>query len=275
MKTALITGATDGIGRATAKDLLQRGWAVVITGRSESRCAATVEALRQAVAGAKVSALAADLSVMSDVQRLARSFCADHRSLDLLLLNANSITQTHVRTSEGFESNFAVGFLGRALLCQLLAGLLRSTPGAQVLTVVGLNLERIDFDDPSSERGFSSMKALGRWQWAMQVYARAWNAHEAVPMNVFMPGLVKTKILANEPQPMRLIVQLANVFVGISVERSAHEITQVIDQATTDRLRDVYFSRTTLKPPRNLKDQPGDQARMWELTHRWLAQWLA
>lgn len=274
MKTALITGATDGIGRATAKVLLERGWQVVITGRNAARCAATVAALKSEVPNAQVSALTADLSLMAEVHRLALEFKTGHSTLDLLLLNANTITQTYTRTSEGFEANFAVGYLGRALLALLLADRLRAVKGS-ILTVVGLNLDRIDFDDPSSASGFSSMKALGRWQWAMQVFAREWNVREPrIAMHVFMPGLVKTKILANEPMPARLIIPIAKAIMGVPVEKSGLEVVTVIERCANESLRDGYFSRTKHAPRRDLKDRPGDQTYLWDSTRSWLRNWL-
>lgn len=272
---AIITGSTDGIGKATARRLLRDGWEVVVTGRGRARCEATVAELRAAAPQARVSALVADLSRMDEVRAAADEFLATHDRLDLLLLNANAITQEHTLTPDGFEANFAVGYLGRALLTWRLAAALRRTPGAQVLAVVGLNLERIDFDEPSGRAGFSSMKALGRWQWAMQVFAREWNRRvPETAMNVYMPGLVKTKILANEPQPMRLFVKLANLIIGVPVERAGDELAGVVARARAEGLRDAYFARTTLEPPRALKDAPGDGERLWALSERLLARWL-
>ena len=272
---ALITGGTDGIGKATARRLLADGWEVVVTGRNGGKCEATVAELRAAVPGGTVSALVGDLGVMGDVERVAAAFQAAHERLDLLLLNANAITQVHTRTPDGFEANFAVGHLGRVLLAWSLEDVLRRTAGAQVLTVVGLNLERIDFDDPSTPRGFTSMKALGRWQWAMQVFVREWNRRVPVPMNVYMPGLVRTKILANEPQPMRLVVQIASALVGVSVAKAGDELARVAMQLRADGVKDAYYARTKRKPARNLREQPGDGARVWDLSERLLGPWRA
>lgn len=97
-----------------------------------------------------------DLSVVGSVQKLSAEFCAAHPRLDLLLLNANSLTQAHTRAVDGVEANWAIGCLGRALLLWSLEERLRAAPIPHVLTVVSLNFERIDFDDPSTFKGFSS-----------------------------------------------------------------------------------------------------------------------
>lgn len=275
-KVALVTGATDGIGKATARRLLSEGWEVVVTGRSAAKCEATLTELRAASPGAEVSALVADLSAMDDVRHLAGQFLAAHDRLDLLLLNANSITQAHTRTRDGFEANLAVGYLGRVLLTWALEDVLRRTAGSSVLTVVGLNLDRLDFEDPSKAEGFSSMKALGHWQWAAQVFAREWNRRvPSVAMNVYMPGLVRTKILADEPQPMRLFVHIANALIGLPVAKAGVELAAVIEDIRQSGRRDACYARTKLKPPRDLRERPGDGERLWAMTERLLASWRA
>lgn len=273
-RVALITGGTDGIGKATAQRLLAEGWQVILTGRSRPRCDATVQELKEATGRQTVSALVGDLFVMADIQRLAHEARALTPSLELLILNANSIIQERVLTPEGFESNLAIGYLGRILLARLLEPLLQKASNAQILTVVGLDHQRINFDDLMLEREFTARRGLMRWQWAMQVHCREWNRRSPVPMNVFMPGLVKTKILANEPQPMRLLVQILNLFVGLPVEKSAGEVADVVRRVTEQRLRDAYFYRSTLKPPRDLKEQPGDGQRLWETSEGLLAPFL-
>jgi retinol dehydrogenase-14 len=270
---ALITGSTDGIGLATATRLARDGWDVGVVGRNADKVALSVEAVRAAAPAADVRPWCADLSRMDDVAALARDVTATVPRLDLLLLNANHITQRPERTDEGFDRNLAIGFYGRALLASALDPLLRTSPGSLVMGVVGLNLERFDLDHPPGS--FSSMSALGRWQWAIQVYARAWTSRSPVPFATFQPGLVRTKILADEPQPMRLVVQIANRIIGIRPEQSAGEVATVVEALRREPASDVYYSRTKRKGRRELGEQPGDVEAVWSHAARALARWRA
>ena len=89
--------------------------------------------------------------------------------------------------------------------------------GSQVLSIIGLNRVRPDFDDLTMKMGFSGWKGLGRWLWAVDLWSREFKKLNSIPVNLYMPGLVKTKILANEPQPMRALVKIMNLVMEISV----------------------------------------------------------
>ena len=254
-KSALITGGTDGIGKATAARLLADGWEVVITGRSAARCDATVAELRSTGPG-PVSALMADLSSLAETSRACEEFLSGHASLDFLFLNANAIARERVITPEGFEANLALGFLSRALMARRLEGALQAG-GGQILTVVGLNKEKLDPADLTMEHGFKGMKALARWQWAVQVWAHEWNARSPVPMNVYMPGIVKTKILKSEPSFFgRVALTAVYAVAAAPVEKSAARVVAAMRQVDTDEVRDGYFAVDKLKPPRDLGAGP-------------------
>src|SRR5690242_9773721 len=90
-KTCLVTGATAGIGEVTARELARRGACVVVVGRSQQRCEATVEAIRRQTGNSAVEFLRADLSSQAEVRRLAREFLQRHRRLDVLVNNAGAL----------------------------------------------------------------------------------------------------------------------------------------------------------------------------------------
>lgn len=273
-RTALITGGTDGIGKATAARLLAAGWEVVVVGRSASRCDATVTGLRSAGPG-PVSALVADLSSLAETARACDEFLGAHSSLDFLFLNANAIARERIVTAEGLEANLALGFLSRALMARKLEAAL-SAAGGQILTVVGLNKERLDPTDLMMERGFTGMKALARWQWSVQVWTREWNVRGGVPMNVYMPGLVKTKILRSEPNAVaRVALRVMNVVYAATPEKAAGRVVDVVREVQATGARDGYYAVDKLKPPRDLETGPGDQAKLWALTEHLIAPYLA
>lgn len=270
-KIALITGATDGIGKAAAKKLLTEGWRVAIVGRNPQRCEATIAELQTY---GRISAIVADLTSMRETNRAVETFLCDHPSLDCLLLNANAIVHERIVTPEGFEANFALGYLSRALMTFKLEPMLQSTSNAHIMTVIGMNTARVDFEDLTIARNFSSGLALGRWQWATQVLAKQFSATSAVPMNVYMPGLVRTKILANEPQPMRFVVQMANLLMGIPVEKSAENIFSVMNDVTQNKRRGAHYEWDKLKPAPKLDMHPNDPSVLWDITRKLLAPYL-
>ena len=271
-RVALVTGGTDGIGRATAGKLVAAGWEVVVVGRDPARCASTVKELETAAGDAVISAIVADLSLMTETSRAGEEFLAMHSRLDFLFLNANAIAQQRTLTSEGFERNFALGYLSRALLSLELEEVLASTPGSQILSVVGLNKSRLDFDDLSMQKKFSGMKALGRWQWSIQVFTRELERRSSVAMNTYMPGIVKTKILRSEPNVlMRTLLRVIYAVKAAPVEDSAGYVLGVMRDVEEHKLRGAYYSVKALKPSRDLEDRPGDQEALWDLTATLLA----
>jgi hypothetical protein len=115
------------------------------------------------------------------------------------------------------------------------------TPSPQILSVVGLNTSELDYDDLTMKEGFSDGTALGRFQWAQHLFATEFNATFSVPYNIYMPGLVRTKILRNEPQPMGTMVRLANRVIGIEATTAAENVRRVIEDVVQNHRKAVYY----------------------------------
>lgn len=170
MKTILITGATDGIGRATAQKMLKENWKVVILGRDPQKVQTTVSELQVQTGKNNISGLTADLSSMAEVKKAVVIFLQNNTRLDVLLLNANAIANERIITKEGNEYNFALGYLSRVLMINLLQGVLNTTENSQILSIVGRDYARLDFEDLTIEKEFTGRIGLTRWQWAMNLF---------------------------------------------------------------------------------------------------------
>lgn len=273
-KIALITGATDGIGKATARKLLLEDWEVVIIGRNSTKVTDTVNELRSGTQNNSISGITADLSIMPEVKSACEQFLNYYTRLDLLLLNANAISNERIITTEGNEKNFAIGYLSRVLMIKKLEKILESTPGSQILSVIGLDVKRPDFNDLTLKNHFTGRKGLTQWQWAINLFAKEYSISGKVPINLYMPGLVKTKILANEPQPMRALVRIMNLLIGLKPEKSADNIFKVINIIDNDKLNNATFSYSKLRKPIKLEIEPEDGERLLKITDEILNKYM-
>ena len=106
-KRVLITGATAGIGKRTALELLEMGAEVIIVGRNAEKTEGVVKELRTAMKSDKISFLLADFSSMASIRKLAAEFLAKYDRLDVLVNNAGAVNTKREVTVDGYERTFA------------------------------------------------------------------------------------------------------------------------------------------------------------------------
>jgi NAD(P)-dependent dehydrogenase (short-subunit alcohol dehydrogenase family) len=161
MKTALITGATDGVGRVVARELGKQGWRVLAHGRNRERGEALVREIEQA--GGSASLLVADLSSLAEVRQLAEAVRKATNRLELLVNNAGIGTTGHapgrLTSKDGHELRFAVNYLAGFLLTYLLMPLLKAGTPSRIVNVASAGQQAIDFDDVMLTRRYSGADA--------------------------------------------------------------------------------------------------------------------
>lgn len=201
-RVCLVTGATGGIGRETAKMLAALGATVIVHGRDRRRVESTRRMILEAYPHAAAGGIVADLSALADVRRLAGEVLADYDRLDVLVNNAGGVTRKRRTTPDGFEWQFAVNHLAPFLLTNLLLPRLKANGSARIVTVSSAAHRRgvIEFDDLNWERRtYSGMQAYGASKLANILFTRELARRldsTDVTANSLHPGVVATHIFA-------------------------------------------------------------------------------
>ena len=203
-RVCLVTGATDGHGRAVARALARRGADVVLHGRSAEKCRRAQFEIAAESGGKSPEILLCDLASREAIDRAASEYLSGGRPLHVLVNNAGLVSQVRQCNAEGFELTFAVNYLALfQLTLRLLPRLLESVP-ARIINVSSdtYRMATLDFDDLQLERGYSFMRANGRSKLAitcvtLELARRL--AGRGVTVNAVDPGPVASNIGANNP----------------------------------------------------------------------------
>ncbi len=163
-QTILITGATDGLGRALAGELAAKGATLLLHGRDDDRGHQTIAEIRSATGNESLHWLRADLASLSEVRALANQVVENVDRLDALVNNAGIGTTIagdgrRMQSRDGYELRFAVNYLAGYLLTRLLLPTLERSAPARIVNVSSAGQAPIDFDDVMLEHGYDGVRA--------------------------------------------------------------------------------------------------------------------
>ncbi|WP_369250653.1 SDR family NAD(P)-dependent oxidoreductase [Streptomyces sp. R41] len=203
MSTVLITGATSGLGRYVAFELVRSGSVVLAHGRDRERTEALVAELR--AEGGEAYGYVADLASLAQVRRLVEEVAAAHPRLDVLINNAGvgagpRGTGREV-SSDGHELRLAVNYLAPVALTRALLPTLRASAPSRVVNVGSVGQEPLDFDDPELTRGYSGVSAYCRSKFALAAHTFALAeelAESGVAVNVLHPATYMDTAMVRE-----------------------------------------------------------------------------
>ena len=162
--SVLVTGATDGLGRALAERIAGDGRAVIVHGRDAGRVERAVSEIKAATGNEQVHPALADLSELAQVRALAKAVVADHPDIDVLVSNAGIGADVpggsrRQVSADGYELRFAVNYLAGFLLTRQLLSRLRAADTARIVQVSSAGQQPIDFDNVMLERGYDGWRA--------------------------------------------------------------------------------------------------------------------
>jgi retinol dehydrogenase-14 len=268
-KICLITGATSGIGKATAMGLANMGASVVMIGRDRGRGEAALAEIKEKSANASVALMLADLSSQEDIRRLADEFKEAHPRLDVLINNAGVIRSKRVTTADGMEMTFAVNHLAHFLLTNLLLDLLKATAPSRIVNVSSGEQRNgtIDFDDLQGEKGYKTAKAYGQSKLANVLFtyelARRLEG-TGVSANCLHPGAgVRTNLGSGVSGVFGFTVRALTPLMK-SPEKGAETSIYLASSAEVEGLSGGYFVKKARARSSDASHDERIARRLWE-----------
>ncbi len=273
-QTALVTGATAGIGLAAAAALAGLGARVLAVGRSAERAAQARARILSAVPGAKVDFLLADLASQRQVRGLAgEALQACGGRLELLVNNAAAVTDRFSLTEDGIELQFAVNHLAPFLLTNLLLPALIAPGGARVLTVSSSSHwhARIRWRDVNLRFLYNPLLAYKQSKAANILFTAELNRRysgQGIRAFAVHPGLVNTEIGSKRSGGLAAWFWELRRRGGVSPEEGAATLVQLAAAQDPDPAAGLYWYRgaPAWADPYTLRAEPA--RRLWELSAR-------
>jgi len=270
-KTVVVTGASSGIGRATAVELGRQGARVLLVARDRERGErALADVLR---AGGTGECLVADLSRQKDVRRLAADILDRNDRVHVLVNNAGAMHGRRMLTEDGFERTFALNHLAYFLLTNLLRGALVAAAPSRVVNVASHAhfFGRIHWDDLNLARNYGPWRAYAQSKLANVLFtyelARRWE-DEGVTANAVHPGTVATNFARGPSGRVGALLRLARPFL-LSPEQGARTVLWAASAPKLDAVTGQYFYRRRAFPSSRRSRDEEAQRRLWEQSEEW------
>ncbi|WP_372862817.1 SDR family oxidoreductase [Spongiibacter sp.] len=276
-KVCLITGATNGIGRATAKALVEQGAELFILCRNPDKGEALLSELRELRSDAELSLLIADLGKMADIRRAAQQFLDTGKPLHLLLNNAGVVNTQRKLSADGIEETFAVNHLAYFLLTELLRERIVQSAPARIVSVASeahAFSKGVQFDDPEfAQHPYKTFKVYGHSKlcnilWTRQLAKQL--AGTGVTVNCVHPGAVSTGLGQQDHAVIGKVLGLLLKPFFRSPDKGAATSVFVATSPSLEGVSGEYFANCK---PKRIKPWGKDDAaaeQLWALSEDYI-----
>lgn len=276
-KTIIVTGGTDGIGKATVKALVAQGAAVTIVARNKAKADALAWELKRDAPGAVVRFVQCDLFSRKSIDAAGAELLASHPRIDVLVNNAGGFFAKRELTEDGVERTFALNHLAYAQLTALLLDRLKASGPARIVSVAsGVHATgTLDFDDLQGARRYAGWNAycnskLANVCWTYALARRL--EGESVTANTLHPGFVASRFGHNNGGVTGFVMGLAQRFGAISETDGAKTSVHLATSPEVESVSGRYFTQCKEVRSSGASQDRATQEKLWSVTEALLGK---
>lgn len=273
-KVFLVTGATEGIGKAAALNFARRGATLVLVGRNREKSERVVAELRAASGDDRIELLLGDISRLADIRAVAEAFRAKHDRIDVLVNNAGGIFYEHKLSADGIEMTFALNHVGYFLLTTRLLDLLQK-PGVRVVSTSSgaHHMAKMDLANVVKRQdGTAGFAAYGDSKLANILFTRELGRRLApygATANCLHPGFVRTAFGANNTSRAAwFITNVAAPLFARTPEKGAETLVWLATSPEAARFNGEYFADKKISRTSKLAKDDALARALWDLSEK-------
>lgn len=272
-KTALITGATSGIGLASAKALAKMRAELYLIGRNAQKGEKVIQEIKSETGNENIHLIVGDLSSLIDVSKVAQTFLSYNKPLHILLNNAGIYNTSRKLTEDGYEEMFAVNHLSHFLLTNLLIERIKSSGSARIVNVASgahMLVKKINFEDLNFDNGFKSLKVYSHSKLANILFtcelANILKA-SSITVNSVDPGEVGTNLGSQNGLFGKIISPLMKLFLQ-SPEKGAKTSIYMCSSSEVDGVSGKNFRNCKEKSPKPWATNEEIAKKLWHFSDK-------
>lgn len=268
-KTVLVTGATDGIGFVTAKELAEKGAHVLVHGRNKEKGIEAVTQIARDTCTGTADLYLADFASFSEIQSMAEDIKRENSTLHVLVNNAGNFYKERMVTDDGVEMSFAVNHLAPFLLTLLLIDLIKASAPARIINVSSSAhkmIKAVDFENLQGELHYDPFEAYALSKLGNVLFSQLLSrklSGSGVTVNSLHPGVINTKLQKKSYD-----------LDGIGVEEGAQTSILLANSMEVSEISGEYFKNSQISRTSNIAQEEELQERFWTISEKFIADYL-